>query len=48
MTTIIVPCFTNIDMHGFGFKKQIFIEFVKATKATMMKICSFFLKDPHT
>jgi hypothetical protein len=34
-------------MHGFGFKKQIFIEVVKANKIIMMKICSFSLKDPH-
>jgi hypothetical protein len=48
MTTTIVPCSTNITMHGYGFKKQIFIEVVKATKATMMKICSFFLEDPNS
>ncbi|KAH9555849.1 hypothetical protein CY35_08G137900 [Sphagnum magellanicum] len=48
MTTTIVPCSTNIGMHGYGFKKQIFIEVVKATTATMMKICSFFLKDPNS
>jgi hypothetical protein len=48
MTTTIVPHFTNIDMHGSSFKKQIFIEFVKATKSTMMKICSFSLRDPNT
>jgi hypothetical protein len=48
MATTIAPCFTNIGMHGFGFKKQIFIEVVKANKATMMKICSFFLKDPNS
>jgi len=47
MTTTIVPCSTNIGMHGSGFKKQIFIEVIKATKATMMKICSFSLKDPN-
>jgi hypothetical protein len=34
MTTTIAPCFTNIGMHGFGFKKQIFIKVVKGTKAT--------------
>jgi hypothetical protein len=45
MTTTIVPCSTNIGMHGFGFKKHIFIEVVKANKATMMKISSFSLKD---
>jgi len=51
MTTTVVPCFTNIGMHGSSFKKQIFIEVVKvvkATKATMMKICSFSLKDPNS
>jgi hypothetical protein len=32
-------------MHGFGFKKQIFIEVVKVNKVIMMKICSFSLKD---
>jgi hypothetical protein len=48
MTTTIVPCFTNIGMHGFGFKKQIFIKVVKGTKATMMKICSISLKDPNS
>jgi hypothetical protein len=48
MTTTIVPCSTNIGVHGSGFKKQIFIEVVKATKATMMKICSFSLKDPNS
>jgi len=35
-------------MHGSGFKKQIFIEVVKVNKAIMMKICSFFLKDPNS
>ncbi len=48
MTTTIVPCSTNIGMHGSSFKKQIFIEVVKATKPTMMKICSFSLKDPNS
>jgi hypothetical protein len=48
MTTTIVPCSTKIGMHGFGFKKQIFIEVVIANKATMMKICSFSLKDPNS
>jgi hypothetical protein len=47
MTTTIVPCSTNIGMHGSSFKKQIFIQVVKANKATMMKICSFSLKDPN-
>jgi hypothetical protein len=47
MSTTIVPCSTNIGMHGFGFKKQIFIEAVKANKATMMKLCSLSLKDPN-
>jgi hypothetical protein len=45
MTTTIVPCSTNISVHGFGFKKQIVIEVVKAT---MMKICSFYLKNPNS
>jgi hypothetical protein len=45
MITTIVPCSTNIGMHGF--KKQIFIEVVKASKTTMMKISSFSLKDPN-
>ncbi len=48
MTTTIVPCSTNIGMHGYSFKKQIFIEVVKANKTTMMKICSFSLKDPNS
>jgi hypothetical protein len=37
MTTTIMPCSINIGVHCFGFKKQIFIEVVKANKATMMK-----------
>jgi hypothetical protein len=45
--TTIVPCSTNIGMHGCGFKKYLFIEVVKANKTTMMKICSFSLKDPN-
>jgi len=48
MTTNIMPCFINIGMHCFGFKKQIYIEVVKVNKATMMKICSFSLKDPKS
>jgi hypothetical protein len=48
MTTTIVPCSTNIGMHGSDFKKQIFIEVVNANKTTMMKIFSFSLKDPNT
>jgi hypothetical protein len=48
MTTTIVPCSTNIGMHDFGFRKQIFIEVVKTNKATMTKICSFSLKDPNS
>jgi hypothetical protein len=48
MTTTIVPCSTHIGIHGFGFKKEIFIEVVKANKTTMMKICSFSLKDPNS
>ncbi len=47
MTTTIVPCSTNIGMHGSGFKKQTFIEVVKVNKTTMMKICSFSLKYPN-
>jgi hypothetical protein len=47
MTTTIVPCSTNIGMHGSGFLKQIFIQVVKANKTTMMKICSFSSKDPN-
>jgi hypothetical protein len=47
MTTTIVPCSTNIGMHGFDFKKQIFIEVVKANKAIMMKLYSLSLKDPN-
>jgi len=47
MTTTIVPCSINIGMRGSCLKKQIFIEVVKASKATMMKICSFSLKDPN-
>ncbi len=47
MTTTIVPCSTNIAMCGFGFKKQIFIEVIKANKATMMKLCSLSLKNPN-
>jgi len=35
-------------MHGFGFKKQIFIEVVKVNKIIMMKICSLSLKDPNS
>jgi hypothetical protein len=42
MTTTIVPCSPNIGMHGSSLKN------VKATKATMMKICSFYLKDPNS
>jgi hypothetical protein len=38
---------TLVYMHGFSFKKQIFIEVVKANKVIMMKICSFSLKDPN-
>ncbi len=34
-------------MHGSSFKKQIFIEVVKANKIIRMKICSFSLKNPH-
>jgi hypothetical protein len=30
------------------FKKYIFIEVVKANKTTMIKICSFYLKDPES
>jgi hypothetical protein len=37
MRTTIVPCSTNIAMHGSGFKKQIFIEVVKANKTIIMK-----------
>jgi hypothetical protein len=48
MTTTIVPCSINIGMHGSCLKKQIFIEVVKANKPTMMKICSFSLKDPNS
>jgi hypothetical protein len=48
MTTTIVPRSTNIGMHGSCFKKQIFIEVVKANKAITMKICSFSLKDPDS
>jgi hypothetical protein len=48
MTTTIVPCSTNIGMHDSSFKKQIFIEVIKATKATMMKIWFFSLKDPNS
>jgi hypothetical protein len=48
MTTTIVPCSINIGMHGSCFKKQIFIEVVKVNKPTMMKICSFSLKDPNS
>jgi hypothetical protein len=48
MTTTIVPCSINIGMHGSCFKKQIFIEVVKANKVRMMKICSFSLKDPNS
>jgi hypothetical protein len=47
MSTTIVPCSTNIGMHGSGLKKQIFIEIVKANKATTMKLCSLSLKDPN-
>jgi len=47
MITTIVPCSTNIGMHGFGFLKQIFIEVVKANNGTMMKICFFSLNDPN-
>jgi hypothetical protein len=47
MTTTIVPCSTNIGMHGSRFKKEIFIEVIKANKAAVMKICSFSLKDPN-
>jgi hypothetical protein len=34
-------------MHGSGFKKQIFIEVVKANKAIMMKTCFFYIKNPN-
>jgi hypothetical protein len=47
MTTTIVPRSTSIGMHGSSFLKQIFIEVVKAKKATKTKICSFSLKDPN-
>jgi hypothetical protein len=47
MTTTIVPCSTNIGMRGSCFKKQIFIEVIKANKATMMKLCYLSLKNPN-
>jgi hypothetical protein len=47
MTTTIMPCSTNIGMHCSSFLKQIFPKVVKANKATMMKTCSFSLKDPN-
>jgi hypothetical protein len=48
MTTTIKPCSTNIGMHGSSvFLKIYIIEVVKANKTTMMKICSFFLKDQN-
>jgi len=40
MTTTIVPCSTNIGMHGSSFKKQIFIEILKTKKTIVMMICS--------
>jgi hypothetical protein len=47
MTTTIMPYSTNISMHCSSFYKQKFIQVVKANKATMMKICSFSMKDPN-
>jgi hypothetical protein len=47
MTTTIVPCSTNIGMHGSSFKKQIFIEIVKANKSHNDEIMFLIFKRPQ-